>query len=352
MIARAPVPLPEGGHVRVISPASPALLFAPERAARAARALTDLGFTLSYGAFAREYAKDPSGDTTSAGTAEQRADDLMTAYSDPDVDAILVAAGGETSRDVLEHLDAAVFEANPKPFIGHCDSAWINQFLLSEAGLTSFYGVTFMADFGEVGGPFPETVEAFRRAVMTAGDLAYQPVPSRTNELRSWLRPKEDAKVRDRNVPGGWRWLRDGAGSGRTVCVELSMLPQVTRHFSLRLDGLVLVWDITPEAEEPATDTIARVASEVDLSRVAGMVIGPDVRYSADEWADTVWTALDTAGAAGAGPVVVNADVGHLSPTWVVPYGGVLVLASECDVVSHRAGPTAELHRRRRAEDQ
>ena len=342
MTARAPVPLPEGGHVRVVSPASPALLFAPQRAERAERALTGLGFRLSYGAFAREYAKDPSGDTTSAGTAEQRADDLMTAYADPDVDAILVAAGGETSADVLAHLDAAVFEANPKPFIGHCDSAWINQYLLSEAELTSFSGVTFMADFGEAGGPFPETVEAFRRAVMTTGDLAYRPVPSRTNELPSWLRPKEDATIRGRNVPGGWTWLRDGTASGPTVCVELGMLTKVVQHFSLRPDGVVLVWDIAPETEEPASDTIARVAAEMDLGGVAGMVIGPDVRYSADEWAEYVWTALDRAGGLGTGPIVVNADVGHLSPAWVVPYGGVLHLDSQRDVVSRRAGPTAE----------
>jgi muramoyltetrapeptide carboxypeptidase LdcA involved in peptidoglycan recycling len=141
-------------------------------------------------------------------------------------------------------------------------------------------------------------------------------------------------------VTGGWTWLREGTARGPTVCAELSMFPEIARHFSFRLDGAVLVWDVTPHSVEPFPDMFARVAAEVDLSGIAGMVIGPDVRYPIDEWTATVRTALDRAGDIGRGPVVVNADVGHLDPTWVIPYGGTVQLRSSDAIVFTRTGPT------------
>ena len=333
----APPLLPAGGHIRIVSPSSPVLLFAPQRAARAEQALIDLGFRVSFGRYAREFAKETGRDSISAGTAQQRADDLMAAFADPDVDAVLASLGGETSRMVLPHLDATIFCANPKPFIGHCDTAWINQYLLREVGLVSFYGATFMVTFGEAGGPFPEAVDNFQRAVMTSDDLICRPTAWRTNELPSWLRPHEDIHLRNRNTQDGWTRLRQGAASGPAFCGELNMLPAMAEQFSQSLDGMILVWDVTPHSEEPFPDTFARVAAAVDLSGIAGMVIGPDVRYSLDAWAETVRAALDRAGNTGTGPVVVNADVGHLDPTWVIPFGSTVQIQSPGDIVFKRA---------------
>jgi muramoyltetrapeptide carboxypeptidase LdcA involved in peptidoglycan recycling len=328
--------LPAGGHIRIVSPASPVLLFAPQRARRAEQALTNLGFKVSFGKHARAFAKETDLDAISAGTAQQRAEDLMAAFADSEVDAVFASLGGETSRRVLPHLDAAVFAGSPKPFIGHCDTAWINQYLLREAGLVSFYGATFMVTFGEAGGPFPEGVDNFLRAVMTSEDLVCRPVASRTNELPSWLQPREDTRLRKRTTAGGWTWLRAGAASGPAFCGELSMLAAMANQFSERLDGMILVWDVTPHSEEPFPETFARVAAEVDLSGIAGMIVGPDVRFSLEDWAEMVRVALDGVDT-GTGPVVVNADVGHLDPTWVVPFGGTVQVQSPDDIVFKRS---------------
>ena len=49
-----------------------------------------------------------------AGTAEQRAGDLMAAFADPTIDGILCTRGGWGSAELLPHLDAELIRANPE----------------------------------------------------------------------------------------------------------------------------------------------------------------------------------------------------------------------------------------------
>ena len=87
-----------------------------------------------------------------AGTAEQRAGDLMAAFADPDVDGILCARGGWGSAELLPHLDAVVVRANPKAFVGYSDHTSLHVWLARECGLVSFYGPMVAADFARSDG--------------------------------------------------------------------------------------------------------------------------------------------------------------------------------------------------------
>ena len=87
-----------------------------------------------------------------AGTAEQRAGDLMAAFADPEVDGILCARGGWGSAELLPLLDAAVVRANPKVFVGYSDHTSLHVWLARECGLVSFYGPMVAADFARADG--------------------------------------------------------------------------------------------------------------------------------------------------------------------------------------------------------
>ena len=87
-----------------------------------------------------------------AGTAEQRACDLLAAFADPAIDAIVCTRGGWGSAELLPHLDAALIRANPKVFVGYSDHTSLHVWLARETGLVTFYGPMVAADFARTEG--------------------------------------------------------------------------------------------------------------------------------------------------------------------------------------------------------
>ncbi|MCA1736921.1 MAG: LD-carboxypeptidase, partial [Actinobacteria bacterium] len=53
---------------------------------------------------------------------EARADDLMAAFADPDIDGIVASIGGDDSIRILRRLDLGVIRDSPKVFCGYSDS--------------------------------------------------------------------------------------------------------------------------------------------------------------------------------------------------------------------------------------
>jgi muramoyltetrapeptide carboxypeptidase len=325
-----PPPVGPGGHIRVVSPGIATLNFVPARYQRAERVLTDLGFTVSYGSRAFLVAADG----LVSGSGEDRAADLMAAFTDPSVDVIMAADSGLGSRDLLEHLDPAVIAANPKTFVGYCDNVFINHYLATEAGLSSLVGCTLMVHIGEAGGAFPETLDHLQRALGGAA-FSCEPLGPRVGTLANWYEPVAEATPRPRDMEGGWDWLRPGAARGPFVAAEVTLVPELVEGFGLDLRGTVLSWDVGAHGlpEEPLVDELFRLPGIRDL---AGMVVGSHAATERNEWAKTVSGFLDDFLPGIDYPVVVNADVSHTSPSWTVPYGEEVVLESPDRVVFTR----------------
>jgi muramoyltetrapeptide carboxypeptidase len=87
-----------------------------------------------------------------AGTAEQRAGDVMAAFADAGVDGIVCTRGGWGSAELLPLLDAGVIRANPKVFVGYSDHTSLHVWLARETGLISFYAPMVAADFARADG--------------------------------------------------------------------------------------------------------------------------------------------------------------------------------------------------------
>ena len=83
-----------------------------------------------------------------------RADDLMEAFRDPSVKAIISTIGGEDSIRLLPHLDLEVMRSNPKIVMGYSDTT-VTHIACFAAGLVSFYGPAIMSGFAENCGLFP-----------------------------------------------------------------------------------------------------------------------------------------------------------------------------------------------------
>jgi muramoyltetrapeptide carboxypeptidase len=328
-VNRPRLPGPDA-HIRIVSPSGPTLAFFPERARRAEHALRELGFRVSYG----RHAFAASDDGVSAGSVRDRVDDIHEAFADPSVDAVLAADAGRTSAELVGALDLGVAAAHGKPFIGFCDNVFINHDLYRRAGLTSFYGCAFMTHFGEFGGVFPETARDFHQALVTTGPLSCRPARTRTNQWHDWVFEDAHPQTRRRDVAGGWDWLAGGRGSGPFLGGEISYVTRLARTDPAPFVGAVLFWDVAPANTAELRPQVARLAETIDLSRLGGMVVGADIRHSRDRWRDVVGRALSAIEPGIAYPVLVNADLGHVDPTWVVPYGETAVLDAVADALT------------------
>lgn len=76
---------------------------------------------------------------TFATTDDQRAADLMEAFADPEIDAILCSRGGYGTVRLLPMLNADTVRNNPKWLIGYSDISCLHAFM-HQAGIASIHG--------------------------------------------------------------------------------------------------------------------------------------------------------------------------------------------------------------------
>jgi muramoyltetrapeptide carboxypeptidase len=177
-----------------------------------------------------------------------------------------------------------------------------------------------MAHLGEAGGPFAETVDYLVRALGGSGPLICEPVPSRTGEFVNWLIPDQEASQRHRSVSGGWTWLNSGRASGPLRGGEITLVPELVTHFGLAVNSALLFWHVAFH-DYPPDQAFRKLCQTADLTQIAGMVIGAHPSIPPPQWAAFVSDMLDEALPGLACPVVVNADIGNVDPSWTVPYG-------------------------------
>jgi muramoyltetrapeptide carboxypeptidase len=74
---------------------------------------------------------------------------INEALNDPSVDAIAFARGGYGAMRILDRIDYAALERNPRPVIGFSDITALHQALATRLGLGSFHGPMLNLDFYE-----------------------------------------------------------------------------------------------------------------------------------------------------------------------------------------------------------
>ncbi len=85
---------------------------------------------------------------------QARADDLKTAFADPEIKGIVCAIGGDDTYRLLPYLlEDETFihnvQASPKLFTGFSDTT-INHLMFYQLGMQSFYGPNFLNDLAEL----------------------------------------------------------------------------------------------------------------------------------------------------------------------------------------------------------
>ncbi len=126
-----PKRLRAGARIGIVSPA---YWLEEERMQRAMDVFSGLGYDLVPGKSTRLKLHQ------CAGSAEDRAADIMAMFEDPDIDAIICARGGYGGNRVLPLLDYQVIRDNAKIFVGYSDITGFLTSFAQRSGLVSFHG--------------------------------------------------------------------------------------------------------------------------------------------------------------------------------------------------------------------
>jgi muramoyltetrapeptide carboxypeptidase LdcA involved in peptidoglycan recycling len=268
-----------------------------------------------------------------AANPRARADDLMEAFADRSIRAVISTIGGDDSIRILPYVDLGVLRANPKIFMGYSDTT-VSHFACLAAGLTSFYGPAFMSGFAENGGMHPYLVASVRRALFSGAPIG-EVLPNGdgwTVERLEWADPANQSRRRALRPPTPWRWLQ---GSGRVTgpliggCLEVMEWLKGTPVWPAReaWAGAVLFLETSEEA--PPAQQVRRwlrsYGAQGILERIAAVLIGRPggCQLSVAEhqdYDDAVLGAIgDELGLETA--IVAGMDFGHTDPFFVLPYG-------------------------------
>lgn len=260
---------------------------------------------------------------------QARADDLLAAFADPSIKAIISTIGGDDSCRILRYVDVEVIKRNPKIFLGFSDST-ITHFLCLKAGLTSFYGTSLLVGFAENGGMLDYQVADINRILFSAtapGELK----PNErgwTSELLDWSDNSLLSTKRKLEPSSGWNFLQGTQRvQGRLIggCMEaLESLKNTDFWPDKKLWANAILFFETSEIQ-PAPDYfrwwLRNYAAQGILQLAQGLILGrPDNNKYVAEYNAELIKVLAEEGLANM-PVITEMDFGHTSPVFTLPYG-------------------------------
>lgn len=273
-------------------------------------------------------------------SAEDRAADLVAAFTDPTIGAVLATIGGDDQITVLPHLDANAIAANPKPFLGYSDNTNVLNWLWN-LGIVAYHGGSTMVHLGRAGEAHPISIGSLRAALFSSDEVELTPVDAFGEDPIGWDTPEALTTVPPMRPSDGWTWHRaDALVEGPTWGGNLEVL-----HWNLAASrwirpaedyaGCILLLETSEEM--PSATEVFRMLRNLGergiLAGVPAVVVGrpkashlPEPRSDDErtryvrEQREAMLRALDAY--APHAMAVFGVDIGHTDPQWVVPYGG------------------------------
>ncbi|WNI18611.1 S66 peptidase family protein [Actinacidiphila sp. ITFR-21] len=236
-----------------------------------------------------------------AGGDRERAADLLAAWCDPTLAAVLCARGGYGAQRMVDLVDwAAMRAAPPKAFIGYSDITALHEAFATRLGVATLHGPMAATETFCVDGP---TQDHLRRTLFT---------PERELTL----------------APPSARTLLPGRAEGVTLGGCASLLaaglgtPDARRSAA---GGILLLEDVGEEAYR-LDRVLTQLLRSGWLDGVAGVVLGS--WEDCGPYEEIRALALDRFGGLGV-PVVEEFGFGHCSSALTMPLGVPAVLNAD-----------------------
>jgi muramoyltetrapeptide carboxypeptidase LdcA involved in peptidoglycan recycling len=271
---------------------------------------------------------------------QDRARDLMAAFADPGIRAVLASVGGDDQITILPFLKPEIVLADPKPFVGYSDNTNLLNWLWN-LGIVGCHGGSTMVHLGRGGGLHPVSAGSLRAALLTGGDIDLHPVEEFSEDELDWAdRAMLGRKARTLPSPG-WTWHQpQTVVTGPTWGGNLEIL-----HWNLAADrwmrpvadyqGCILLLETSEEL--PSAQEVSRMLRNAGerglLAQFPAVIVGLPKATSLHravpleereqyrrEQREAVLEMFSRYNPTAM--IVSGVDIGHTDPQWVLPYGG------------------------------
>ncbi len=273
--------------------------------------------------------------------ASERAADLIAAFSDPEIKAVIASIGGNDQVTYIKNLPPEPFVSNPKSFFGYSDNSHFCNFLFLN-GIPSYYGGSLFTQFAMQGEMDEYTIKYISHALFEKGDIELTPSDTYNDQGMDWDDPSLLSIKREHWPNEGFIWdgLQDGTGVLWGGCVE--SVDEMLRHNVPipnleQFENIVLMLETSEEI--PSADYVFRVLRALGergvLARIKGVLMGRakawefDKRLSPEqketyrrEQQETVLKAVRMYNKDI--PVVQNLNFGHTDPQIPMTYGNLV----------------------------
>ncbi len=271
---------------------------------------------------------------------EKRAEDLLLAFHDPEIDMILCAIGGDDTYRLLPYLfdhDELANSVTDKVFLGFSDTT-INHLMLHKVGLTTFYGQAFLPDICELSSEmllytrkyFEELINTENISEICPSDIWY--------EERKSFGIDQAGKPLISHPNSGFELLQGpSVFSGKILggCIDsiydmfngdrYADMPVLCKKYHLFPDpedwkGRILLLETSEEKPSPEKyrKALEYLKQTGVFEAVSGLLIGkPMDETYAQEYRLLLTKVIDRPDL----PIVFNLNVGHSVPRCIIPFG-------------------------------
>jgi muramoyltetrapeptide carboxypeptidase LdcA involved in peptidoglycan recycling len=278
-----------------------------------------------------------------AGT--ERAADLISAFGNPEIKAIISTLGGDDQVTYIKNLPNEPFINNPKPFFGYSDTTHLQNFLWLN-GIPSFYGGNLFVQFAS-GGKMDDFTVKYLKAAMFEKEVMNLESSLEYNDIGlDWSDINNINKYRFYESNEGWNWNGTIDANGILWGGCLESIDELLRHAvkipsKKDFENIVLILETSEEM--PSSEYVSRVLRAFGergfLVNIKGVLVG---RPKAWEFGkqntfeqkklykeEQIKVILDIIRNYNKiCPIVQNLDFGHTDPQICMPLGKEIFIKS------------------------
>jgi muramoyltetrapeptide carboxypeptidase LdcA involved in peptidoglycan recycling len=260
---------------------------------------------------------------------QARAEDLMTAFSNPSVKAIIANIGGNDSIRLLPYIDEKIIRDNPKIFIG-CSDIMSVHLMCHKAGLASFYGANLMPSFGDAQGVHPYTKYWFEKTLFHNEPIVKIAAPDEyTADPIVYTDPTQQRQYH----PSKLECLQGkGKVNGRLFGGHMgfSEMPEELLAPLYEPDLILFLEDIVDCVKpDDIYEFFKWIHKKGVTKNINGIIFGRFNEYPENKsYRQAAISAMREVGLEKL-PVLWNMPFGHTSPICVIPYGALAEI--DCD---------------------
>jgi len=299
-----------GDTIGVIAPASPGDL---ELSMAGVRWLQERGFRVQLGRTVEQ------AQGYLAGSDADRANDINSMFSSPEIDGIFCLRGGYGTMRLLDLLDYDGIRTHPKVFIGYSDITALHICIGQRTGLVTFHGPMVASDMG-------------KGLSQYTWDSLYQAITS----------PEPLGVVSNPPLSPPPMFIAPGRAQGYLTGGNLSLVAgTLGTPYEINTRGKILCLEEVGEAPYRIDRMLTQLLLAGKLQDAAGIVLAAcaDCDDSDDPTGFTLEEVLQDRLGGLNKPVLYNLYFGHTPDKVTLPMGVMAALGNEIDglVISERA---------------